>query len=62
MSKSQFVSFVPKTLDNNIDSRDINDDVIATVIDSRNAGVAKACSEGWRGQFALGPQLREGGK
>jgi hypothetical protein len=32
MSKSQFVSFVPKTLDNNIHSRDINDDVIATVI------------------------------
>jgi hypothetical protein len=30
MSKSQFVSFVPETLDNNIDSRDINDDVIAT--------------------------------
>ena len=31
MSKSQFVSFVPKTLDDNIHSRDINDDVIATV-------------------------------
>ena len=30
MSKSQFVSFVPKTLDDNIHSRDINDDVIAT--------------------------------
>jgi hypothetical protein len=31
MSKSQFVSFVPKTLDDNIHSRDINDDVIATL-------------------------------
>jgi hypothetical protein len=30
MSKSQFISFVPKTLDNSIHSRDINDDVIAT--------------------------------
>ena len=30
MSKSQFVSFVRKTLDDNIHSHDINDDVIAT--------------------------------